>query len=120
MASYTLILHYQDKAVWGYTKYIRQFNYLTLKADGTFDWAGSAFRHGTATLSFDGEEPVEHKITYCDVEVNPDGTTRGTYVVNGIVSAVEEFTAAVTAQSAKPDVIWHDLTEENINTLLTE
>ena len=112
---HSLILREQHGTVYAYVRYIRQFNTLTLKTDGTFGWSGSAFYHGIGRLAFGQQEVVADDITYVNATVDP-----AVYVVDNLPADADAFDAAYAAQDVKPDVTWYDLTEENINTLLEQ
>lgn len=73
-----------------------------LKADGTFDWSGSAFEWGTGSARFNNGrfEEVE-RITW------QEGMETKKYFVNGLSATREEFEAAYAAQRAKPDPTWY-------------
>ncbi len=77
----------------------------TLKADGTFDWGGSASHWGTGRARFDenGNFEVE-QISWYD-NLGPDDEN---YFVDGVRTTREEFIAsAVDGQGAKPEPAWY-------------
>lgn len=106
-----LILREHYGAVFGYSKVQRAL--MDLKTDGTFSWSGGAYHYGTASLSFSDTEAIDHKITYCDID---SWTNEGKFVVDGVETTNVEFNDAISAQSAKPDVTWHEFTDECIST----
>ena len=110
-----LILREHYGTVFGYSKVQRAL--MDLKTDGTFSWSGGAYHHGTASLSFSDAEAIEHEITYCDID---SWTNEGIFVVDGVEATNVEFNDAISAQSAKPDVIWHEFTDECISTLFVD
>lgn len=73
-----------------------------LKADGTFDWSGSAFNWGTGTLRFSGASCTIDQITWCDNNAEDEH-----YFVDGVTATREQFDAAIDAHSAKDEPIWY-------------
>ncbi len=103
----SIVLHYRGGQVYGYPMGYRSLNLETLKADGTFQWSGSALDFGFAKMDFysgGGEN-----ITWCEAR----GSEGEKYYVNGVKSSAEDFEAEYQVQTAKPDVEWHSLSEAN-------
>lgn len=104
-----LVLHYQDRMVFGRTYFYRQMN--TLKADGTFDWSGGASHWGTGRLSFGAYDPFRDLSEYtwetqmidmCDC---PDDGN-GTFLAEGREADERTFYEAIAVQEAKEDARW--------------
>lgn len=104
-----LVLHYQDRMVFGQTYYHRQMN--TLKADGTFDWSGGASHWGTGRLTFGTYDPYialseytweTRMINMCDC---PDDGNY-TFLADGREADEAVFYEAIAAQEAKKDARW--------------
>ncbi len=77
-----------------------------LKADGTFDWSGSAFHWGTGSVRFTGNGFEIRQITWCD-----NGFESENYFVSGQKATREEFEAAWDAHQVKPDAAWYTYTD---------
>ena len=127
---YALILREENGAVYGYVRYIRQFNTLTLKLDGTFNWSSGAFDNGTGRIRFEEniytlgdriirESTVIDRITYCQSDgYDEEGNLKKYFYVDRQPATIPEYQAAEAQQEAKPDAVWYDFTEENINAQL--
>lgn len=93
-----------------------------MKIDGTFAWSGGAGYNGFATLSFvedkqNGTPFTYDNFTYKDYyEQDPETGEWTGYdlIVNHKNVSETEYDAAWEAEDNKPDVTWHELTEENI------
>ncbi len=104
----SMILHYQNGWVCGYPMGYRSLIPETLKVDGTFQWNSSAFNWGFAEMDFLSGEGK--RTTWCENR----GSQEEKYYVNGEESQVEEFEAEYQLQTAKEDVQWYEMVEENI------
>lgn len=121
-----LIFHYEDKKVYEYTLAYREFE--GLKIDGTFNVSGGHTNHGIGRLSFqkNGLETaslITDKFTYITDETADNESESGlsvSYYVNHALSTKAEFDKALTTQENKPDAVWYDFTEENMNYLKGE
>ena len=114
---YRLILHEQDGVVYGYSLPYRGFQ--GLKTDGTFHASAGVFDNGTASITFDKENDTVNDITYCCSKTDPQtGQMEVFYFVDREEATLEQFQLAIRLEAAKPDVEWHDFTDENIKTLL--
>ena len=98
-----LILHRVGDEVYGYAPNYRGF--YKLKSDGTFGWSAGAGDHGTASLSFDGSQPIYNNITWCATTFDEPGVLFT--FVDGQEATWEEFDAAASAQDAKPEPTWY-------------
>ena len=95
-----LILHRVGDQVYGYDPSWRSMS--RLKADGTFEWDGSAFDGGTGSARFTENGFEINQITWCD-----NGVDKENYFVDGQKATREEFDAAYDAQRFKPDPTWY-------------
>ena len=122
-----LILHYRESEVYGYSEVLRGL--MDLKADGTFHWSGGAFNNGTGRIRFEEnvytygdrtirETHIKDKITYCQSGQDTEGNILQYYFVDYQPATIQEYAVAEARQSAKPDAVWYEFTEENINAQL--
>ena len=95
-----LILRRVGDEVYGYDPGWRSIS--RLKADGTFEWDGSAFDGGTGSARFTENGFEINQITWCD-----NGVDKENYFVDGQKATREEFDAAYDAQRLKPDPAWY-------------
>ncbi|GAE90179.1 hypothetical protein [Acetivibrio straminisolvens] len=112
------ILRYDNGMVYGYTLSYRSF--MDLKADGTFSFSGGVADHGFGTIEFTNKGYTVNKITYCEASYDSGNNLIFSYIVNHKTSTEEDFLAAINMQDEKPDTIWYDFTDNNIETLLTQ
>lgn len=96
------IFRRQGDTVYGYNPGSRLCN--TLKADGTFSWAGSSYYWGFGSARFTENGFEIENITWCDA--TGDGEQ---YFVNGLKATQEEFDAATGwgEQNRKPEPTWY-------------
>ena len=113
----SLILHYQDEKVYGYNLVIRAF--MDLKTDGTFSFSSGAANHGFSTISFSNDICTFDRVTYCESGVDSDGNQFVKYIVNHESAGEANFYAAYEEQDKKADVLWYELTEKNIEAVLS-
>jgi hypothetical protein len=107
----TLVLHYYNGTVYG-----KEYSYRAmrnLKTDGFFGWSNSASNSGLGKLWFSGAEQetmylAEYGSLMEDIEM---------YRINGSPVSQNDFYAYTAIQDAKEDVVWYELTIENINNL---
>ncbi len=119
-ADFYCILNYQNYQVYYYLFSNKQFG--DVKIDGTFAWTGGICYNGFATLSFvedkqAGTPFTYDRFTYKDYyEEDPETGEWTGYdlIVNHQNVSEAEYDAAWKAEDNKPDVTWHELTEENI------
>ncbi len=116
------ILHYQDSGVYGYMLGNRSF--MELKADGTFCFSSGASDNGFGVMKFTNSTYSIEEITYCMQRehtayfcVNPEILML--YFVNGEAATAEEFQAAMVGWNACTAATWYDLTNANVNALLS-
>ena len=117
----SLILHsFEDGTVHGYSAWFRAFRYV--KTNGTFDFSGSAFDGGFGKLEFKKEITEFHDIvqiiaqSHLITNIETD-ELRMEYFVNDKEATEEEFYDAWGQYDSMPDVLWYDLTTENIEKL---
>jgi beta-lactamase regulating signal transducer with metallopeptidase domain/photosystem II stability/assembly factor-like uncharacterized protein len=111
------ILRYQDGVVYGYVMWYRAFNQL--KMDGTFSFSSSAMNSGVGILRFGEGTYSTFKVAYREANYDIDGNPVISYIVNNEIATQEEFDAVFDKQSEKPDAVWHDFTDDNIETELS-
>ena len=106
-----LVLKSMDSTVWGYEVFYRAM--LSLKADGTFSFSSGALDTGFGYTLLDGDQI--HHISLAE-SVSSYGNIE--YFLNGKEISETLYRAAVKGQDQKPDVIWYDLTNENLSSML--
>jgi hypothetical protein len=109
----SLVFHYYNNGA------VREKEYSyramsNLKMDGSFAWSNSASNSGLGKLRFQGaEQETMHLAEYGslleDIEM---------YRINGNPVSQNDLYAYTALQDAKEDVVWHELTIENINNLV--
>lgn len=109
------VLRCQGGVVYGYVMWYRSFNLL--KADGTFSFSSSAMNSGVGTLRFGEGTYSTFKVTYREANYDIDGNPIISYIVNNEIATQEEFDAVFNKQDEKPDAIWYDFTDDNIETV---
>lgn len=109
------VLRYQNGTIYGYSFVYRAFN--NLKTDGTFRFSSSAANSGFGTVNFNDGSNAANKITYCELSSDSNDPI---YFVNNTSATADEFDSAMSEQDMKADVKWYDLTEENIETMLSD
>ncbi len=88
-----------------------------LKTDGTFecyDPTGTAWTSITR-LKFRGERYIIDDLAFASSSNHEEYDD---FLVNHQEATKAEFEAVLAAQDAKPDAVWYDFTEENINVVL--
>lgn len=103
------VLRYREGEVYGYHFWYREF--MGLKADGTFEGSGGAADTAIMNMKFTEDGYVidtlyqSHGIDAHIIQ----------YYANGELISEEEFDEAVKRQNEKPDVVWYERTEDNVN-----
>jgi len=110
------VLRYQDGVVYGYVMWYRSFNQL--KADGTFSFSSSAMDSGFGALSFTDQTCSVDKITYSESSYDTGNNLSVSYFANNKRVTQDKFDAAIKKQDEKPDAVWHDFTNDNIEIVL--
>ena len=115
---YSLIMHYQDGVVNCYTLPFRSFN--SLRADGTFAFASSAWDCGFASINFSAGDDSSawdliDRITYCETDYDKDGRSYATCYVDREVAPEEAFTAATEEWTKRPEATWYDYSDAGIS-----
>jgi hypothetical protein len=107
----TLVLHYYDGAVYG-----KEYSYRAmrnLKIDGFFDWSNSASNSGLGKLHItEKDQEIIHMAEYGSLMEEIE-----MYRIQGNPVSKAEFNDYSAFQNAKEDIVWHNLTNENINNL---
>ena len=93
---------------------------MELKDDGTFSFSGGVADNGFGTMEFTNEGIKINKITYSESSYDSNNDQIISYFVNQKSAAKEDFLSAINKQNEKPGVTWHDFTDDNIKTLLSD
>lgn len=107
--SIMLILRYEKGIV--YSSFFSDRQMYPLKTDGTFEWADGAFHYGYGRLEFLGKTYEMVRIAEYDESNYPYPPKA---YIDGVRVSEVEFFAFRDAQNAKEDVVWYDLTDDNI------
>ena len=86
---------------------------LSLKADGTFSFSSGALDTGFGYTSLEGDQI--HHISLAE-SVSSYGNIE--YFLNGKKVSERLYRDADKGQDQKPDVIWYDLTNENLSSVI--
>ena len=107
-----LILHQDGDEVYGYPSGRRTF--WALKTDGTFTYSSSTgMEEGVAAVRFEAEGLVMDKQVIWATE----DWEAITYEVEQQPVSQTQYEAAIAAQAQKPDAVWYELNEANIQQL---
>lgn len=106
-----LVLKSVDGVVRGYEVFYRAM--LSLKADGTFSFSSGAADNGFGYLKPEGDSI--HLVELAESVSSNDGVV---YFLNGQTESENLFREAVKVQDQKPDIVWYDLTNENLSALI--
>ena len=82
---------------------------ISLKADGTFSFSSGAADNGFGYMGVEGEQI--HGVGLAESVSSNESIE---YFLNGKKVSERIFGDAVKGQDQKPDVIWYDLTNENM------
>lgn len=111
------VLHSTGGAVSGYLLVFRGLE--GLKADGTFGFSSGAADTGWGRLSFGTDAYTTDVLGYSESTQGDTGVTVSYFINNESVSK-ESFDSSINEQFAKDDAVWHEYTQENIKTELSE
>lgn len=106
-----LVLKSADSTVWGYEVFYRAM--LSPKSDGTFSFSAGAADNGFGYMNPDGDQ--SRLISLAESASSDENIE---YFLNGKEVSEILYRAAVKGQDQKPDVIWYDLTNENLSAVL--
>lgn len=106
-----LVLKSADSTVWGYEMYYRAM--LSLKVDGTFSFSSGAADNGFGYLNPEGD-----LIYLIKLAESVSAEENVSYYLNGEKVTERQYRDAVAVQDRKPDVIWYDLTNENLSSVM--
>ena len=112
------VLRYQDGVVYGHTLPYRSF--MDLKDDGTFSFSSGAADYGFGRVEFTEKSYTIDKISYSESGYDSNNNQILSYFVNHESATEEEFLSVINKQGEKAGVIWYDLTDDNIETILSE
>jgi hypothetical protein len=104
-----LVLRHENSLMYGYWFATKEMGGIT--KDGTFSVSGSASFWAIAKLRFTGYQYEE--ITLALYDGLSSYPAADCYINDELVTE-EEFDAFITAYDNKEDVVWHDLTKENV------
>lgn len=107
------ILHENDGEIYGYTLPYRAF--MSLKTDGTFEFAGGSADTGVGRLKFPDGGCTTEDLVYSHSEPDSAGEIAVQYFAGEESCTEEEFHAAVSQQQEKPDVEWYELTQDGVD-----
>ncbi|MCM1124740.1 MAG: hypothetical protein NC416_19365 [Eubacterium sp.] len=110
------ILHYQNGEVYGYTAPYRAF--MNLKTDGTFLFSNGSADFGVGQMIFSGTAYRINGQVYSESEYDADKECMVRYYADEEACSEDAFHAAIDRQEQKMDVIWYDLSDDNINAVL--
>ena len=106
-----LVLKNADSTVWGYEVFYRAM--LSQKADGTFSFSSGALDTGFGYKKPEGDR--FHSVGLAE-SVSSYGNIE--YFLNGKKVSERLYRDADKGQDQKPDVIWYDLTNENLSSVI--
>ena len=106
-----LVLKSADSTVWGYEISYRSM--LSLKADGTFSFSSGAADNGFGYLNPEGD-----LIYLVKLAESVSDNESVSYFLNGQKVSERQYRDAVAMQDRKPDVIWYDLSDDNIMSVM--
>ena len=110
--SYCLTNKYHRYSVFATAVIINHF-YRLLRADGTFIYSSGAADNGIASL-----KPEEDSSTYQILaESRTDSAGGISYTVDGLTVTGTEYSAALDRQAQKPEAVWYEWNETNLNLL---
>lgn len=114
---YYEVLHYMNNKVTGYIQVLRGFG--DLKTDGTVFYSGSAFNNGYLKLSFKANACDDYILGYHNTDDN-NGSPIRTYFIDNKPATEKEYNAFVKEQDEKKDAAWYEVSNENIETKITD
>lgn len=113
------VLRYQEGDVYEYTLPYRSF--MELKGDGTFLFSSGAADSGIGKLNFSEEEYTIDALYYSKSEFDFDqGCLQYKFFLKGALCAEDKFIDGMSRQEEKTAAVWHDLTADNVNSVLGE
>lgn len=111
------VLRYQEGDVYEYTLPYRSF--MDLKTDGTFLFSSGAADSGIGQLNFSEEEYTINALYYCKSEFDFEKEVLTVqFFLKGALCTEDKFIDGMSRQEEKADAVWHDLTADNINSVL--
>ncbi len=107
------VLRCQDGEVYGYTLQYREF--MNLRDDGTFMFSNGAADYGVGKITFTSTEYAINKLGYSQSEYDSNNELIIQYFANNESCSEDEFNEVINGQEQKPDAMWYDLSDDNIN-----
>lgn len=111
------ILHYMDDTVYGYNIVYRGLE--GLKADGTFQYSNGAADNGYGKLKFQSNGYETGILGNMQASQNNDNMTISYFINNESVTE-ESYNSFIKEQDEKKDVDWHEFSQKNVETELSE
>ena len=111
------VLRYREGDIYEYTLPYRSF--MELKTDGTFLFSSGAADSGIGKLNFSEEEYTIDALYYCRSDFDFEkGLLTVQFFLKGALCTEDKFEDGIGRQEEKADAVWHDLTADNINSVL--
>jgi len=111
------VLHYSNNTVYGYLLTNRVLG--DLKNDGTFIFSGGAADTGVGKLKFDSDDFSIDILGYSKSSQGETDLTVSYFIANKTVEK-EYFDVFLNKQTEKTSVTWHEFSQSNIETELSE
>ncbi|OYP48294.1 hypothetical protein CG709_03115 [Lachnotalea glycerini] len=111
------ILHYINGMVYGYNFVYRGFEMP--KEDGTYSYADSAADAGiNKILNFNSDTVETETLGYSQADLSGDDAVVSYFINNASVTE-DDYNAFCDQQNEKKDVQWYELSDENIETIVS-
>jgi hypothetical protein len=110
------VLHYMDGAVYGYIQVYRGLEIL--KTDGTFRWSSGASYFGYGKLSFGPDACETINLGYLESSQKND-VIKTDFMIDNKAVTEEAYNSFANEQDGKLDAIWHEFSQENVETELS-
>lgn len=107
------VLHYKKNIVYGYSFVYRAL--IQIKTDGTFSFSSGAADRGFGKLRFSSNTCETDILGYSESGYNND-VFNVSYYINKKSVTEESFIAFCERQEEKEDIVWHEFSQENIQT----
>lgn len=113
------ILRYHNGSTYSYVIGDRAF--IAPKIDGSFSFHNGIYSSsGLSTISFikDNDNDSPYTLDHYTYDNYDNKNDTFVYVVDYKPASEEKFSEALDVQRYKPDLVWYDLTDENLKLLL--
>lgn len=108
---------FRTAVVYGYTFAQREFS--EIRTDGTFEASGGAADVGICRITFDKDSYLIDKFTYSESHFDSANNLSNSYFVDHNEVTEAEYDQAYTKWKEIPCVKWYELTDENLNLILS-